>query len=131
MNRVRPLAIIALAAAVLAGCSSGGPPAAASLAGKIPHCGSLATNTPPVIAVQDVTCIMPDGSQVELVTFATSADEQQWIASGGSPATPDPQYDGCCLQGTGWAATIGDGGNGTLVDWYDVTKALGGRQVTG
>jgi hypothetical protein len=130
---MRRLALTGAACAVLAlaACGSGGSPVtAASLAGRIPGCGSLITNTPAVMAEQDVTCTTQDNEQIEVVTFATSADETQWISDGGYPAAPDPVYVGCCVQGSGWAAQINAAGN----DGYDfgpVLRALGGREVTG
>jgi hypothetical protein len=115
----------------LAACGGGGTPAtAASLASRIRGCAGVTVNTPAVIEVQDVTCTLPDGDQIEVATFPSSADETQWISDGGSPDSPDPDYIGCCVEGSGWAAVVG-GLNGVLTDYYDITHALGGREVTG
>jgi hypothetical protein len=133
------IALIALTSVlVLTACGSSspkpaGPPSASTLASKIPGCGDLLTNTPSVIAVEDVTCTLQDGAPIEIATFANSADERQWIADGGYPPDPDPAYAGCCIEGNGWAATVGF--NSSLgpmdVDYNYVIKAIGGRQVQG
>jgi len=77
----------------------------------------------------DVTCSLPDGSLLEIATFATQTGETQWIENGGTgPGPPDPSYAGCCIQGNGWAATVGAPdyvGQGATV----VTLAIGGRVV--
>ena len=133
--RMRPRVPAILAAgAVIAvtACGGGGSTAttAQSLAQRIPGCGSIVVNTPPVMAEQDVTCTTTDNEQIEVVTFASSADETQWITDGGEPIAPDPVYAGCCVQGNGWAAAVaGPGGSGYDLD--PVVKALGGREVSG
>ena len=133
--RMRPRvpAILAVGAViVLAACGGGGSgQTAASLAQRISGCGFITASTPPVIAEQDVTCLMPDGEQLEVVTFASSASEGQWISDGGSPSTPDPAYLGCCVQGNGWAADVSATGPVGSYDFGPVVKALGGRQVSG
>lgn len=114
-----------------AACSSASAsPSASSLAHKIPGCGYVTTQTPPVIAKTDVTCLMPDGLEYEVATFDTSTDETQWIAGGGSPSTPDAEYLGCCAQGNGWAADVYDPGPIGTYDFGPLLKALGGRHVS-
>jgi hypothetical protein len=117
----------------LAACGSSAPLTARQLAAKIPGCTGTFANTPAVMEEQDVTCTLVDGAPVDIGTFATAGDERQWISDGGSPASPDPAYAGCCIQGDGWAATVGF--NSSLgpmdVDYRQVIKALGGRMVTG
>lgn len=132
-----------VASVAVTGCGgSGGPHAtvtvtvtagssgsATTLASKIPGCTNVASGTPAVMATGDATCSLSDSSQVEIATFADSADERQWISDGGYPPAPDPAFAGCCIEGNGWAATIsapGDGG-----DFSQVTNAIGGRQVQG
>lgn len=135
--RRRSLAVgVLLAAGAVAGCGGSGssaaaPPTATALAARIPHCGSPVVNTPAVIELQDVTCSMPDNSQVTIATFADSSDEKTWISDGGSPMTPDPAYIGCCIQGSEWAATISNVDTGTIVDFWKVMHAIGGREVSG
>ena len=127
--RTIPAAVLAVSAAVLlAACGGSGssPATAASLANRIPGCGALVVNTPPVMARQDVTCQMADGELIEIVTFASPAAETQWISDGGEPIAPDPVYAGCCVQGAGWAADVD-----APYDFDPVVKALGGREVTG
>jgi hypothetical protein len=127
------------AAAVLALAACGSAQAhhaavsAGALARRIPACGSLVTNTPSVLARQDVSCTLQDGSQVEIATFANSNDERHWISDGGSPDAPDPAYAGCCIEGKGWAATVGlNSINRPMdVDFRHVMSAIGGREVTG
>lgn len=119
---------------LLAGCGSSGPPSAHSLAAKISGCSGITPGTPAVMEVQDVTCNLPDGAPVEIGTFANSSAEQHWISDGGSPMSPDPMFGGCCVQGSGWAATVGWGNNGVgggAADFPKVISALGGRQVDG
>jgi hypothetical protein len=124
---------VAAAVVLLAACGSSGPPSAHSLAAKIPGCGSITAGTPAVMEVQDVTCTLQDGAQIEIGTFANPADEKQWITDGGSPSSPDPAYAGCCIQGNNWAATVGFNNNsGPMnVDYKQVIAALGGREVNG
>jgi hypothetical protein len=83
--------------------------------------------------IQDVTCTLQDGAPVEIGTFANSSDERQWILDGGSPISPDSAYAGCCVQGNGWAATVGFNNNlGPMdQDYNQVISALGGREVSG
>lgn len=130
-----PIAALCLG---MTACSSGGasPPSAMSMAQKIPGCGAVTVNIPVGFVQQDVSCQFTDSMDaqvaVEIATFASSSDEQEWISDGGSPQTPDPGYGGCCVQGNGWAATvfsnaIGDGAE----DFAHVLSAIGGREVTG
>lgn len=100
------------------------------LAQRIPGCGSLTTNTPPVMAEQDVLCTTADNEIFGVVTFTSAADETQWISDGGYSEAPDPVYVGCCVQGSGWAASIYAAGNSGY-DFDPVLKTLGGRQVSG
>ena len=127
-TRLTALAAITLATAVA--CGSSTPSTAASLAQRIHGCTGVTVNTPAVIETQDVTCTLPDGDQIEVATFPSSANETAWISDGGSPSGPDPGYIGCCVQGAGWAAMV-DGLNDVLIDNYDITHALGGREVSG
>jgi hypothetical protein len=133
--RTRPRVPAILAAGVViavTACGGGGTATTAqSLAQRIPGCGPVVVNTPPVMAKQDVTCLMPDGEQFEVVTFASSADEGQWIADGGYPSQPDPAYLGCCAEGNGWAAAVDATGPQGAYDLDPVVKALGGREVSG
>lgn len=124
---------VATALALLAGCGSSGPPSAHALATRIPGCGQIISNTPSVLELKDVTCTLEDGAQVEIGTFANSSDERKWISDGGSPISPDPAYAGCCIQGNGWAATVGFNNNNSPMDtdFHHVTSALGGRTVEG
>jgi len=86
-----------------------------------------------LVAVEDVTCTLQDGAQIEIATFANSGDERQWISDGGSPSAPDPAYAGCCIEGNGWAATVGfNNSQGPMdVDYNYVIKAIGRRQAQG
>ena len=131
MTPVRCAVPAAFAVIALAACGSSPVPAstAAQLAGKIPGCTGLTVNTPQVSETQDVTCGLPDGVLVNLVTFPSPANETAWIASGGDPAVPDPIYVGCCIEGTGWAAAFSNAG--APGDWDAVEHALGGKTVTG
>ena len=130
--RTFPAAALAVSAAiVLAACGgSGSAPTAMTLAQRIHGCTGAADNTPAVIETEDVTCTLADGDQIEVATFPSQADETTWISDGGSPSAPDPGNIGCCVQGAGWAAMV-DGLNDVLLDYYDITKALGGREVAG
>ncbi len=117
-----PVAALAIALA-LAACGSGPPPAKAFVA-KIPGCGpyagSLSTS---VYAEQDAQCQLPDGTVVEVATFASQADERSWITGWGG-------YGACCLEGSMWAATIDDSGaTSQQPDWRNVESAIGGQQV--
>jgi hypothetical protein len=121
-------AIVAIAIAVGNANHASNPPSASTLAAKIPGCGAVTVNTPAVMEVQDVSCILPGspfGVVVEIGTFATSAAETQWISDGGNPTTPDPAFFGCCIQGNGWAATVD--GDDSYVN--TVINAIGGKQV--
>ncbi len=125
--------VIAVLAVLLTGCGSSGPPSARALARKIPGCSGISNGTPGAMESQDVLCTLQDGAQIEIGTFANTSDERQWIGDGGSPASPDPAYAGCCIQGNLWAATVGF--NNSLgpmdVDFNAVMHALGGRMVQG
>jgi hypothetical protein len=70
-------------------------------------------------------------TSAKAITFATRADEEQWIATGGAGAgPPDPSDAECFIQGDGWAATVGGpdyGDQGSV----PVIRALGGRVVNG
>jgi hypothetical protein len=101
ISRMKPLAVLIAAALLLAACSSPAPLTARQLAGKIPGCSGTYASTPAVLEEQDVTCTLPDGAPVTIGTFAASRDETAWISDGGSPASPDPAYAGCCVQGPG------------------------------
>jgi hypothetical protein len=139
MNRNLTAALTAAALAVVAAGCGGGTASkhttasATALAHKIPGCSSLITNTPSVLARQDVICTLQDGAQVEIATFAKSGDELRWISDGGSPDSPDPAYAGCCIEGKDWAATVGfNASSGPMdVDYRQVISAVGGREVTG
>lgn len=103
---------------------------AMTLAQKVAGVTGCQNATPDAISAGDVTCQLPDGSQLELATFASQAAETQWIGDGGTGTPPDPSYAGCCIQGSGWAATVG------APDYVDrgsvaVIAALGGRVVRG
>jgi hypothetical protein len=132
--RPRPLLLVLSAAlAVVAGCGSSGPPSASSLAQKIPGCAHVTADTPAVDEVQQVGCIRPDGAVITVGTFSSSANETQWISTGGDPAASDPAFSGCCIQGSGWAATVGfNAQSGPVdVDYQSVISAIGGREVQG
>jgi hypothetical protein len=105
-------------------------PSAMSLAQKITGATGCQAATPDPTSTGDVTCTLPDGSQLELATFTTSADETQWIRDGGTGLPPDPSYAGCCIQGSGWAATVGAPAY-VVRGSVPVIAALGGRVVTG
>lgn len=131
MRTIPAAVILAATVVLLAACGgSGTAPTAMTLAQRIHGCTGATDNTPAVIETEDVTCTLADGDEIEVATFPSSADETAWIADGGSPSTPDPDYIGCCVQGPGWAAMV-DGLNDVLTDNYDITRALGGREVTG
>lgn len=133
--RLPASAAVLAAVALLAACGTSAPhhPAltAASLAHRIPGCAGITPGTPTSSEKQDVTCVMPDNAQVEIGTFATTADERKWVSDGGYPPAHDPVFAGCCIQGDGWAATVGFGSNGEVNDFPAVIKAIGGRQVSG
>jgi hypothetical protein len=102
-----------------------------TLAMRIPGVTGCAEQTPDAFALDDVTCYLPGGSLLEISTFATQPDELRWIGDGGTgPGPPDPSYAGCCIEGDGWAATVG------VPDYVVkggavVTAAIGGRVVNG
>jgi hypothetical protein len=130
--------LLVLLVLVLAACGGSvphppSPPSAAALAHKIPGCGQLITDFHlSVLTRQDVSCTLQDGAGVEIATFASQGDERQWISDGGDPSTPDPSYAGCCIEGNGWAATIGfPSGGGPIADFDRVLSAIGGRKVSG
>jgi hypothetical protein len=138
MNKIILAAAGTIVVASLGACGSSEPksappPSPSALADKIPGCAQLIVNTPTVNSLQDVTCILTDGAQVELATFASQADETQWIQNGGPGSPPDPTYAGCCIEGNHWAATVGFNNNQgpTDVDYNAVIAAIGGRQVNG
>ena len=141
---MRITAAAALAVLALAGCSSStttavtvsspaapaAPPPALTLLHRIPGVTGCAAATADPEDLTQATCQLPDGSLVEVATFATAADEMQWIEGGGAGSPADPSYAGCCIQGAGWAATVG------APDYVDrgaavVTPVLGGRVVNG
>lgn len=138
MKRILP------AAAVLALAACGTPaaphahdtaqtpahPSAMSLARKIPGVTGCQDATPDATSTGDVICNLPDGSQLELATFSASAAEDQWLADGGTGSPPDPSYAGCCIQGNGWAATVG-APDYAVKGSVPVIAALGGRVVNG
>jgi hypothetical protein len=129
------------AALLLAACGgsapspgSSAPPSATSLAQKIPGCSGAAADTPSVLETGEATCTLPDGSLITVGTFSSSASETQWIQDGGSPSSPDSLYVGCCIQGSGWAATVGfsdDTQSPIGANYQTVISAIGGRHVTG
>lgn len=144
MKRVIPVAaatvMLALAACSSSATSHGStapaaaathaPPSAMSLAQQVAGVTGCSNATPDATSTGDVICELPDGSALELATFASVANEQQWIEDGGTGLPPDPSYAGCCIQGSGWAATVG------TPDYVDrgsvaVIAALGGRVVNG
>lgn len=131
------LPVLAAVIAAAAACSSPpAPPAALTaqqLAQKITQCSGVTADTPSSIETAEASCTLADGSPVTIGTFATSGAEQQWIQAGGSPSSPDPLYVGCCVQGDGWAATVGFAADGSSLEsgYRIVMSALGGRQVTG
>jgi hypothetical protein len=124
----------------LAGCggssthspsSSSSPPSAMALAQKVPGTSGCQTQTPDVEVTQDVICQFANGSQLEIATFASGADETQWIQNGGSGSPPDPSYAGCCVEGALWAATIGGPDYAGSSGASPVISAVGGRVVNG
>ena len=107
----------------LAACGSS-PPSAKTLTSKIPGCGLYATGAQPsVYAAQDASCALPDGTIVEVATFASQADERSWITGQGA-------YGACCLEGSLWAATVDSPAEPSEPDWQHVESAIGGRQVS-
>lgn len=131
----RYLPIAAAAAIACAACSSSSASSlsASQLAHKISGCAAFTTDTPASIETAEATCTLADGSLVTIGTFPTSGAEQQWIQDGGSTLSPDPAFAGCCIQGSGWAATVGLNNAGTPLepDYQAVLSAIGGRQVNG
>jgi hypothetical protein len=127
------LAAAVLAAALAACGSPAAPLTARELAAKIPGCAQAVIATPSVMEVQDVTCVLQDGAYFDIGTFASKQDEREWITDGGSPDSPDPAYPGCCIQGNGWAATVGLASYTGPMTMYlrQVVRALGGRIVNG
>jgi hypothetical protein len=135
--RKTPGIALLITAAALAACGSapastagGTRPSAMTLARKIAGVTGCFASTPDVESTGDVICNLADGSQLELATFANQSAETQWIQNGGTGSPPDPSYAGCCIQGSGWAATVGG------PDYVDqgsvpVIAALGGRVVNG
>jgi hypothetical protein len=137
-------AVFAIAAAAtvltLAACggtantaSTSGSPSATALEHKIPGCGQITVNPSPQVGdVQDVTCVLANGTQVDLATFAAQAAELAWIQNGGEGSPPDPSFAGCCIEGNLWAATGSWIGNdGDQVFFQPVIAAIGGKQVSG
>jgi len=121
-------------------CGTAEPPSARSLAAEIPGCKDITVRAPAAMELEDVTCNL--GVQVDLATFADARDEQRWIDDGGSPASPDRRYQGCCIQGSLWAATVDwsrykaeiggasfEAGDATAVDFDVIRASIGGHQV--
>jgi hypothetical protein len=122
--KLRMLAAIpALMLAITAGLAAcgGGGPAATSLAAKV-GCGNVTQAPQTSNAQQDIDCDLAGGSAVEIATFGSATDRNNWIAS--QPAS------NCCAAGTLWAATVTPGGNepvGPMLQ--DIASKLGGQQV--
>jgi hypothetical protein len=97
MNKTRTLTAIALAAALAAGCGTtaagGTPPAprppAASTVAQAPTIASVAQArgltvnsmiTPPTLyASAEATCTTAGGRQIDLATFATNEQRDNWV----------------------------------------------------
>ena len=133
------LAAVVVTVAAVAACGTSKPPSARDLAAKISGCTHITARTPAVMELQDVTC-SHGGTPVEIGTFANAHQEHRWIADGGSPMSPDPDYAGCCVQGDLWAATVdfnklkAESGyyfalDPTAVMFAEIEDALGGSQV--
>lgn len=114
-------ALLALAVAACGSTGGTAPLTATQLARKIPGCHTLLHNTPSTVVTGDVTCAMGNAGQIEVVTFATTGDEKQWIRGQGN-------FYGCCIEGRLWAATY-DSPSGSY--FPRIKRALGGREVTG
>ncbi len=91
--------------------------------------------------LQYVTCVFVGADEpMAIATSANFGAERRWIADGGSPSAPDPHYQGCCVEGSLWAATadfnqlkasIGywSALDPTAVEFSEIIYADGGRQV--
>lgn len=122
IRRCTALAALLLALAAC-GSSAPAPLTASQLAHKIPGCHHFLAQTPSVLATGDVTCDAPGSGplgSVEVITFASSGNEQKWILGQGGSSV-------CCIQGHLWAADYIGGTN----EFPRITRALGGRVVSG
>ena len=122
---LRTLAVVsALTLAVTAGlaaCGSDGP-AATSLAAKI-GCGNVTQAPQDANAQQEIDCDLPGGAAVEIATFGSSSDRNNWISS--QPAST------CCAAGDQWAATVTPGGSQPVGPMLQEIAGKLGGQVKG
>jgi hypothetical protein len=121
--RALSVAVFSAALLALAACGGSSPPlpTAAQLARKIPGAHACLTQTPDVLAEADVSCALSGTDSVDVVTFPSMGNEQKWITGQGS------WYE-CCVEGHLFAATYSSASGD---DFPLITKALGGRVVTG
>lgn len=122
--RLRVLAVLLIIAPVtggLAACGANGP-AATSLASKI-GCANVTDAPQNSPAQQDIDCDLPDGTTVEIATFGSSSDQQNWMLNQPSAT--------CCAEGNLWAATVTPSGSepvGPILQ--QIAHNLDGRQVS-
>src|SRR5260370_29107470 len=98
----RPVLVCGTVAVGLALTSCGGgtpkPPSPSALASRI-GCTGFASISPTLFAREEGGCIL-DGDNLDVVTFSTSANEDNWIKVGS-------QFGGIIVKGPLWVVAAG------------------------
>jgi hypothetical protein len=108
-------AVLAFAAGCGGGASSGPPPSPSSLSAKIPGCIGYAAISPTLYAREEGGCTL-NGDQLDIVTFTTSAAEDNWVKVAS-------QFGGILVRGDRWVV-----GTGSQASADAVKAALGGSE---
>lgn len=121
----RGACLLALVTLLLTACGSSPPPSARSLLkAAMPTCSmySPPTGGMSIYAQDEMTCVLPDSTLVDLAVFGNPADQRSWMLS------QDPGSGSCCVEGDGWAASIlGEPFSGPA--WSGLER-IGGRAVS-
>ena len=82
------------------------PHSALKLAARVRGCTRIRTQKPVRMEFKHVTCAFAGGDEpIAIAAFTSYGAERRWIPDCGSPDSPGPRYQGCCVQGNLWAAT--------------------------
>lgn len=98
MMKTTPLicvtAAIGLALTACGGGTPSKPPSPSALASRL-GCGGFSSMSPTLFAREEGTCTL-NGDDLDVVTFSTSANEDNWIKAAG-------QFGGIIVKGPLWA----------------------------
>jgi hypothetical protein len=124
-RRAIAVAAVVSAAALLSGCGSSGPQAAA-LMSKAGCPGAQLENPPGPGLVQSSGCSLEDGTSVQIMTFGSTRNETAWIAQWCHHFISSAG----CIEGNLWVATYNSLPALAQRDRQRIVSAIGGRPVS-